>query len=58
MSQRARDVRDRTMALRDSETKAHELRRTAAMQVAATSEPLVERFEVAVLTEIKQPAHV
>lgn len=45
-------------ALRDSEAKANELRRTAATQVEATSEPLVERFEVAVMTEIKQPAHV
>jgi hypothetical protein len=25
--------------------------------LVATSEPLVERFEVAVMTEIKQPAH-
>ena len=44
-------------ALRDSESKANELRRTAAAQVQATSEPLVERFEVAVMTEIKPPAH-
>jgi heme-degrading monooxygenase HmoA len=44
-------------ALRDSESKANELRRTAAAQVQATSEPLVEQFEVAVMTEIKQPAH-
>ena len=44
-------------ALRDSESKANELRRTASAQVKATSEPLVERFEVAVMTEIKQPAH-
>ncbi len=45
-------------ALRDSESKANELRRAAATQVKATSEPLVERFEVAVMTEIKQPASV
>jgi heme-degrading monooxygenase HmoA len=43
--------------LRDSESKANELRRTAAAQVQATSVPLVERFEVAVMSEIKQPAH-
>jgi heme-degrading monooxygenase HmoA len=45
-------------ALRDSEAKANELRRTAAAQVQATGEPLVERFEVVVMTEIKQPARV
>lgn len=45
-------------ALRDSEAKANELRRTAATQMQATGEPLVERFEVVVMTEIKQPAHV
>ena len=44
-------------ALQDSESKANELRRTAAAQVQATGEPVVERFEVAVMTEIKQPAH-
>jgi heme-degrading monooxygenase HmoA len=44
-------------ALRDSESRANELRRTASAQVQATSEPLVERFEVVVMTEIKQPAH-
>lgn len=45
-------------ALRDSEAKATELRRTAATQMKATGEPLVERFEVAVMTEIKQPVRV
>jgi hypothetical protein len=58
LSVTTRTPRAAEQALRDSETKAHELRRTAAMQVAATSEPLVERFEVAVLTEIRQPAPV
>ena len=45
-------------ALHDSEARVNELRRAAAAQIQATSEPLVERFEVSVMTEIKQPAHV
>jgi heme-degrading monooxygenase HmoA len=45
-------------ALRDSESKADELRRSAATQVQATTEPLVERFEVAMMADIKQPARV
>jgi heme-degrading monooxygenase HmoA len=43
-------------ALRDSEAKANDLRRTAAEQVGSTAAPLVERFEV-VMTDIKQPIH-
>jgi heme-degrading monooxygenase HmoA len=45
-------------ALRDSESKANELRRTAATQVQVTSEPAVERFEVAAMADIKQPTRV
>ncbi|MCA1588127.1 MAG: antibiotic biosynthesis monooxygenase [Chloroflexi bacterium] len=45
-------------AMRNSEAKGNELRRTAATQLKATGEPLVERFEVAVMTEVKQPVRV
>ena len=43
-------------ALRDSEAKANDLRRTAADKVGSTGTPLVERFEV-VMADIKQPVH-
>ncbi len=42
-------------ALKASEAKANELRRNAASQFKAIGEPIVERFEVASITEIKQP---
>jgi heme-degrading monooxygenase HmoA len=41
-------------ALRDSEAKANDLRKTAAEQVGSTATPVVERFEV-VMADIKQP---
>jgi heme-degrading monooxygenase HmoA len=40
-------------ALRDSEAKANDLRRTASAQLGSTGTPLVERFEV-VMADIKQ----
>ena len=43
-------------ALRDSEAKANDLRKTAADQVGSTGTPVVERFEV-VMADIKQPVH-
>ena len=43
-------------ALRDSEAKANDLRRTASAQVGSTGTPLVERFEV-VIADIKQLVH-
>jgi heme-degrading monooxygenase HmoA len=43
-------------ALRDSEAKANDLRKTAADQVGATGTPVVERFEV-VMVDIKQAVH-
>ena len=43
-------------ALRDSEAKADDLRKTAADQVGSTGTPLVERFEV-VMADIKHLVH-
>ena len=43
-------------ALRDSEAKANDLRKTAAAQVGSTGTPVVERFEV-VMADIKQAVH-
>ena len=43
-------------ALRDSEAKANDLRKTASDQVGSTAIPLVERYEV-VMVDIKHLVH-